>query len=136
MGYDSVNEVSALIKKTYYTYERFQLYATFALLYHEEPISVVELAKHIRLSDQLMQIDEHHYLIVFSFTTQDNAYKAAQNLLYSLDKHFNNHTSFIALDSFDISKSPKIVLRRLQQILAEIRKSPYHRIETEQIIEN
>lgn len=132
---DILNRINVLIKKTYYTFERFGVDATFAMLYHETPLSVEELSKYVRLSDQLMQLDENHYFIIFAFTAQNDAYKASQNLIYKLDNHFNNHTSFIALDDFDTSKSPQMVLGRLRQILAEIRKSPYHRIETEQILD-
>lgn len=132
---DIFNRVNILIKKAYYTYERFDVDATFALLYHDKPLDIMDVSKHVRLSDQLMQIDEHHYFIIFTFTPQDNAYKASQNLLMNLDGHFSDQASFIALDSFDPSKSPQSVLNRLQLIMAEARKNPYVRIETEDILD-
>lgn len=134
MGYDILNRINVLVKKTYYTYERFQVNATFALLYHEKPLSVVELSSYVRISDQLMQLDENHYFIIFSFTEQDNAFKASQNLVHNLDIHFNNSTSCVALDTFDPSKTYQNVLNRLKQIMTETRKNPYVRIETEDIL--
>ena len=134
MGYDILNRINVLVKKTYYTYERFQVNATFALLYHEKPLSVVELSSYVRISDQLMQLDENHYFIIFSFTEQDNAFKASQNLVHNLDIHFKNCTSCVALDTFDPSKTYQNVLNRLKQIMTETRKNPYVRIETEDIL--
>ncbi|MFH0710707.1 MAG: hypothetical protein V2A75_10920 [Pseudomonadota bacterium] len=135
MNFNNVNRVNVLVKKAYYTSERFQVNATFALLYHEQPLSVVELSQHVRISDQLIQLDDNHYFVIFSFTKQDNAYKASQNIMYRLDEYFKNHTSCIALDTFDSAKSPQSVLNRLRMILTETRKNPYIRIETEEILD-
>jgi len=135
MNFNNLNRVNVLVKKAYYTSERFQVNATFALLYHDQPLSVVELAKHIRISDHIIQLDDNHYFIIFAFTKQDNAYKASQNIVYSLDEYFNNSTSCVALDTFDSSKPPQSVLSRLTTILAETRKNPYIRIETEEILD-
>jgi hypothetical protein len=129
------NRIKVLIKKTYYTNERFQVSATFALLYHEEPLSVVELSKCVRISDSLIQIDDYHYFIVFAFTEQDCAYKAAQNIIHKLDKTFNKHTTCIAVDAFDKTKTPANVLNRLKQIMKETRKRSYIRVETDDILD-
>lgn len=135
MDSNILDRVNVLVKKTYYTYERFEVDATFALLYHENPLTLGELAKYVRLSDQLLQIDANHYFIIFSFTPQANAYKASQNILYKLDSDFNNHTSSIAMDTLDPSKSPERLLNRLNQILTEIHKSSFLRIETDDILD-
>jgi len=135
MGYTITNRINVLIKKTYYHYERFQVDSTFALLYHENPLSVVDLAQYVRISDQLMQVDDNHYFIIFAFTSHDNAYKAAQNIIHKLDNHFNATTSCIALDTFNATKSPQSVVNRLKQILVETRKNLFVRIETEDILD-
>ncbi|MDD5051440.1 MAG: hypothetical protein PHO27_01765 [Sulfuricurvum sp.] len=136
MAFDIFNRVNVLVKKTYYIYQRYNVDATFALLYHEMPINVVELSKYVRISDQLIPLDDNHYFIIFSFTTQENAYKASQNIIQNLDKFFNNQTSCIALDRFDVLKSAQSVVNRLKQILAETRKSSYIRVETEDILDH
>lgn len=130
-----LKRINVIIKKVYYTHERFQINTTFAMLYYEEPLNVVELAKYVRISDQLIQLDENHYFIVFEFTSHNNAYKASQNIINSLDIHFNNNACCIALDSFNPSISPQNVLNRLKMILTEIRKNTYIRIETEEILD-
>lgn len=135
MNANITNRINVSIKKTYYTFERFQVEATFALLYHEELINVMELSKFVRISDQLMQLDENHYFIIFAFTSQENAYKASQNLIQKLDAYFNNRTSCIAVDAFDKSKTPDSVLNRLKQIMIETRKSSYIRVETDDILD-
>lgn len=135
MGVEIINRVNVLIKKTYYTYDRFQVDATFALLYHKKPLTVVEIAEYVRISDNLMQIDENHYFIIFAFTAQDNAYKASQNMMHKLDDYFNDNTTCIALDTFDPNKSPQSVLKRLELILIEARKNSCVRIETEDILD-
>lgn len=129
------NRINVLIKKTYYHFERFQVNSTFALLYHENPLSVLELSEYVRISDHLIQLDDNHYFIIFAFTTQDNAYKASQNIIHNLDNHFNASTTCIALDTFHTTKSPISVVNRLMQILAETRKNPFIRIETEDILD-
>src|SRR3989339_799341 len=134
MGCDILNRVYVLVKKTYYTYERFGVDATFALLYHEKPLSVLELSQYVRISDQLMQLDEHHYFIIFAFTSEENSYKASQNIIYKLDSYFNDHSVCIAMDSLDPIKSPQNVLNRLKQIMSEIHRDVHIRIETEDIL--
>lgn len=135
MNPNIINRLNVLVKKTYYNFERFHVNATFALLYHEKPMEVIELSQFVRTSDHLIQLDEHHYFIIFAFTTQDNAYKASQNIIYKLDNFFMDTHSFIALDTFDPAKSAHSVLGRLQQILVETRKNPFVRIETEEILD-
>lgn len=129
-----LNRINVLVKKTYYTYERFDVNATFALLYHEKPLSVIELSNFVRISDQLIQLNDNHYFIIFAFTAQENAYKASQNIIHKLDVHFDNHTSSIALDNFDPSKSDQEVINRVKQIMIETKKDPFVRIETEEIL--
>jgi hypothetical protein len=135
MNNNILNRVNVLIKKTYYNFERFKVDATFALLYHEASLSVVELSKFVRLSDHLMQLDENHYFIIFAFTSQENAYKASQNIIHKLDIHFKNTTSSIAMDTLNPSKSPQNVLARLKQILTEIHRETHIRIETDDILD-
>ncbi len=131
MDKNILNRIKIQVKKSYYAFERYQTASTFALLYHEQPLNVVELSNYVRISDHLIEIDEHHYFITFSHTSQNNAYKASQNLVLSLDHHFNDQTTAIAIDQFDASSSAQIVINRLNQILQEARRSPISRIEDE-----
>jgi tRNA A37 threonylcarbamoyladenosine synthetase subunit TsaC/SUA5/YrdC len=128
--------VHAQIKKAYYTFERYHNPSTFALLYHEKALTLEELAKYVRISDHFIALDEHHYFLIFSFTSANNSYKASQNLIHHLDNHFNNHNSAIALDSFDPTNSPHLVINRLQQILDQTRKTSFSRVEDETILES
>ena len=131
-----ISRLNILVKKTYYIHQRFNVEVTFGLLYHDRPLSIVELSKFIRLSDQVIQIDENHYFIIYEFTSQENAYKASQNIIHNLDIYFNtNRGSHIVIDSFDITKSPQNVLNRLKQIMLEARKNPCIRVETEDILD-
>jgi len=134
MDENILNRVNVLVKKTYYTYDRFEVDATFALLYHEAPLTVVDLSQYVRLSDHLIQLDAHHYFIIFAFTSEENAYKASQNIIHKLDGHFNNHSSSVALDPLDVTMSPQLVLNRLKQIMKEIHRDAHVRIETEDIL--
>lgn len=136
MFQEMIKRVEVSVKKVYYTNERYETEATFALLHHKQPLSIIELSKHVRISDQLIQIDDNRYFIIFSYTSANNAYKAAQNMIYSLDNYFGTQSDCsIALDSFDPSKSAQSVLNRLELILAETIKKPYIRIETEEIFD-
>ena len=134
MGYTITNRINVLIKKTYYHHERFQVDSTFALLYHENPLSVVEFSQYVRISDHLIQVDDHHYFIIFAFTCEENAYKASQNIIHKLDGYLNDHATCIAMDSLDPTKSPQLVLNRLKQIMSEIHRDAHVRIETEDIL--
>ncbi len=134
---DSIlNRMRVQIKKIYYTYERYKTAATFAMLYHEKEISVIELSKFVRISDHLLKIDDHHYFITFSHTPHNEAFKASQNLILCLDNFFQNRTSCIAIDTFGTNNSQAIVHNRLMQILKVTRKTPYSRIEDENILDS
>lgn len=129
-----LNRVNILINRAYYTASRYNVPATFAYLYHEESLTPKELGKYVRKSDYFVKVDANHYFIHFAHTEQDNAFKASQNLLHYLDRHFNNTSSSIAIDTFNPAKSPKIVYNRLVQILDTAKKSHYSRIEDENIL--
>ena len=128
------NRLNILIKKTYYVATRYKTPATFAYLYCDRDLSLEELGKFVRISDTFIKMDENHFFINFAYTPQDIAFKAAQNILYAIDKHCNNSNACIAIDTFDISKSPQIVFNRLVQILNETKKNPYSRIEDENVL--
>lgn len=133
MSKENLNLIKILITKTYGTVQRYKIDATFAYLYHDKELSVVELGKFVRISDHFIQIDRNHYFIKFSFTHLDDAFKASENLLFRIDNYFNDSNSYIVLDTFDTSKSADIVLHRLIQILDETKKHSYSRIENEEI---
>ncbi len=134
MSDELFNRLRIEINKTYYTSSRYKVEFTFALLYHKKELSIDELGDLIRVSDIFFQIDDEHYFINFAFTEQDGAFKASQNLIVYLDKHFQDFTSCIAIDTFDKSKTPKMVLNRLKQILHEIKRNPESRIEDDSIL--
>ena len=122
------------INKAYYSYKRYKVNTTFAILYHEKELTVDKLGSLVRISDLLLKIDEHHYFINFVHTNHNNAFKASQNLLLALDNYFNDTTSAIAIDTFDTTQTPNLVITRLNQILNEIQKNPYTRIDDENIL--
>jgi len=128
------NRLQISINKTYYTTKRYNIPSTFALMYHKDSLTPQELGQFVRKSDHFIQIDENHYFINFMFTEQNNAFKASQNLILSLDKYFNNEHTSIAIDTFDESNSPRLVFNRLEQILKEVQADSYSRIEDESIL--
>jgi len=135
-GLNMANRLDIHINKAYAVYKRYGVDATFALLYHAKPLSVEELSHHVRTTDQLISLDDTHYFIIFTFTDEEQAYKACQNILHFLDNLFNETSTCIAIDEFDSSHSCDIVMRRLHQILDQIQKNPYSRIENEQILDS
>ena len=128
------NRLKVQIKRTYYVYERYNTLATFVLIYHEKELTPKQLASFLRVSDQFIMLDDNHYFINFTYTSLQDAFKASQNLLLYLDNFFNDSTTCIAIDAFNTSYSPQIVLSRLKQILAETKKNSYSRIEDESIL--
>ena len=123
------------IQKAQYAYKRYSSPSSFALLYHEKKLSPEQLSIFVRLSDKFLDIGDNVYFITFSYTSSDDVFKAAQNLLQELDKFFNNRTSCIAIDTFNAGNSPRMVLQRLSQILNETKKRSYTRIEDESILD-
>ena len=128
-----INRLKIMIEKSYYINERYKLHSTFVLLYHEKPLEVKILGNLVRKSDHFLKIDENHYFINFIYISHEEAFKAAQNLIYALDTHFLNRTSAIAIDTFDPIKTPTAVYNRLHDILHEIKGNSYSRIEDETI---
>jgi len=128
------NRLRIMIEKSYYVKERYNIESTFALLYHEKPLTPSELGSFIRKSDHFLKIDEHHHFINFMYIPHENAFKASQNLILSLDKYFQNCTSNIAIDTFDSIKTPTMVYNRLDEILKTIIDDPYNRVEDETVL--
>ena len=128
------NRFEVEIKKAYYTYERYKSISSFILLHHERPLSIIELSRYLRVSDKVLEIDENIYFINFTFTDGEHTFKASQNLLLELDKHFNCRDSYIAMEALDTANSPRMVINKLMQILEETKKHSYSRIEDENIL--
>ena len=128
------NRLRVMIEKSYYLFSRYNSLSTFTLLYHEKPISATELGKYLRKSDHFLPIDENHYFINFMYIKQEDAFKATQNLIFSLDKHFSDNSSKIAIDTFNTTKTPTMVYNRLVEILKEIKKNQFTRIDDENIL--
>ena len=128
------NRLKVEINRTYYTFKRYMSPSTFAFLYFEGDLSVEDLGEFLRISDKFLKVDDNHYFINYMFTEQHGAFKASQNLLLNLDKHFENNASCIAIDKFDTNKTPRIVINRLMEILRETQKHSYTRIEDESIL--
>jgi hypothetical protein len=136
MNANTISKIDTLVKKVYYNHERFNVEAAFALLYHKEPLSVGELSKFIRISDEVIALDETCYFIVFQFTSEEKAYKASQNIIHKLDQYYNTHSKcFIAVDSLNINKSPQNILCRLKQIITLARQNSSTRVETEDVLD-
>jgi hypothetical protein len=128
------NRLKIMIEKSYYVKERYNIESTFALLYHEKPLTPAELGKFIRKSDHFLEIDEHHHFINFMYISHTDAFKASQNLIFALDKYFQNNTTNIAVDTFESIKTPTMVYNRLNDILKAIIDDPYNRVEDETIL--
>jgi len=130
------NKLEDEINKAYYANEKYNVLATFAMVYHEKKISIKKMGKFLRSTDKFFHIDNNHYFIIFHYTIHDNAYKASQNLLLKLDEYFQNLSTSIAISSFNGTKSPTIVINRLKQIIEEVKKSSFTRIEDESILDS
>ena len=128
--------INAEINRAYYTYERYKVNATFALIYHEKKLTLEELGSYVRKSDRFVQIDENHFFILFHFTNAKEVSKASQNLLLRLDNHFHDTATCIAIDTFNTANSTKVVLNRLKQIIIETKKNSFSRIEYEDILDS
>ena len=122
------------IKNAHYAFDRYKKISTFALLHHEDNLEVQTLAKYLRVSDKFLKIDEHTYFIKFTFTSIENTFKAAQNLLLALDNYFNERNCYIAIEALDTTNTPNMVVNKLFQILEETRKNSYGRIEDDNIL--
>jgi hypothetical protein len=133
---DLKTRLNAEIGRAHYTYERYKVDYTFALVYHEKDIELDVLGSYVRVSDKLVRIDENMHFVIYNFTTQDDAYKASKNLLNNLDNHFHSTKSCIAVDAPAKTDTTHMVLNKLDQILQETKRSSVSRIEYEDILDN
>jgi hypothetical protein len=133
---DLKTRLNAEIGRAHYTYERYNVDYTFALVYHEKDIELDLLGSYVRVSDKLVRISESLHFVIYNFTTQDDAYQASKNLLNNLDKHFDSTNSCIAIDAPVKTDSTHMVMNKLDQILQETKKSSVSRIEYGDILDN
>ncbi len=136
MGSEVEVRINAEVNRAYYTFERYKVEATFALVYHEKELSLEELGSFVRISDRFVKLDENYFFVLYHFTGAEEASKASQNLLLKLDNYFHNTTTCIAIDNFNIANNTKVVLHRLKQIIKETRKNSFTRIEYEDILDS
>ena len=127
--------LNAEVVRAHYTYDRYNAESTFALVYHEEDIPLDKLGSFVRVSDRLVRVSDKMHFVIFNFTPQNDAYKASRNLLKSLDNHFHNTTSCIAIDAPSKTDTIHMVMNKLYQILQETRKNSVARIEYADILD-
>jgi len=124
-----------LVKKTYYIHKRYNLESTFALLYHKEPLSLVQLSAYARISDYIIEVDENNYFIIFQFTSEEDAYKASQNIIGKLEVNFCSHAFYIGLHKININMTPQNILKKLRLIVEYAIKNRFNRVETEEVLD-
>lgn len=123
------NRLVIEIEKAYYISKRYNAVTTFSFLYFEGELDSSSLGKFIQISDHILKIDANRYFINYTFSKQQEAFKASRNLLLHLDKHLSNSCTRIALDTFDITRPPLNVLDNLSNILEKIKNNDRVRIE-------
>ncbi len=130
------NRFEVMIKKSYYIKQRYNLDFTFALLYHKDPISIIDLSQYIRISDLVIDVGDNYYFIIYQFTNELESMKASQNLIANLDKFFNEiGGTYMAIDKLDDTIAPLNVLSRLISIVDYARKNKMNRVETEEVLD-
>jgi len=129
-----VNRLEIELKKIFYSFEKYNALSTFALLYHKDALDTQTLSNYLRVSDSFLELDDHTYFINFAFTSHEDTFKAAQNILFGLDNHFNNTSTCIAIHELDPTNTPKMTVNKLLQILEETKKYSYSRVEDESIL--
>jgi len=128
------NRLEIELKKIFYSFEKYNALSTFALLYHKDILDAQTLSNYLRVSDTFLALDAHTYFINFAFTSHKDTFKAAQNILFGLDNHFNNTSTCIAIHELDPTNTPKMMVNKLLQILEETKKHSYSRVEDESIL--
>jgi len=123
------------ISKVYDACDRYGSDVSSAIVYHEKDIDLTLIGSFLRKNDKIIKLDENHHFVMFFFTTESEAYDAAKHLLFNLDRHFNNKTSCIAIDSACKNNSVNILINKLLQILKETKKNSISRIEYEDILD-
>ncbi len=124
------------IKRIFYLKKRYNIDGKFALLYVEDEISLEEVSRFVRMSDRVMRVGEHYYLIIYMYVIKDSdAYKAAENLLYKIDNFFGHQNSYIALSGFDESFSVDNILNRLKMIADTTKEKSNTRVEFDDILD-
>ncbi len=130
------SRLEAEINRAYYANKKYDVIATFVMVHHDKDLCIEKMGSFVRVTDKFIHIDDNHYFIIFHYIAHNNAYKASQNLILKLDNYFKDSNASIAVDNFDILRSPTVVINRLKQIINEIKRNSYTRIEDETILDS
>jgi hypothetical protein len=115
-----IDKIGHHMEKEHYIYERYGHVSTYAILRHDGSLTLENLSAHLRISDFIARVDDEKFFITYTFTTHMNAYKAAQNTVYCLERDHNISNLRISIDTFEENPNPEYVIRRLERILAEM----------------
>jgi len=122
------------IEKTHYNARRYNSISTFGLLYFDGILHDTDLRNLLRLSDFFLKLNEHYYFLNFHYTSENDAIKAGENLIFNLDKTLENRKSYLAVDRINVTETTKSTINRLYQILQETIKRENNRVEDENIL--
>jgi hypothetical protein len=115
--------------------KRYGSNTSSAIVYHDKEIELALLGSFLRKNDKIIKLDANHHFVMFCQTSEEEAYDAAKNLLAKLDRHFQNTSSCIAIDSACKNDSINMMINKLLQILKETKKNSVSRIEYEDILD-
>jgi hypothetical protein len=131
---EAYERLDKMIQELHYELQRYNEVSTLGLLYVEDDVDDTIFQQYIRLSDKYIKLTKNYYLFNFFHTDENNAIKAAENLVANLDKYFGNNKSYMAVDQTDADASTKSTFNRLYQILQETIKKGTNRVEDENIL--
>jgi predicted glutamine amidotransferase len=121
------------LEKEFQRYKRYKIESTIILMESSEKICLKLLKSKMRKLDEILKISDYCYLIIFSYTNLEDSYKASQNLISFLNKNLIH----ISMDNYQSSdKDHFYIIRRLNNILNEVKKNEYSLVSDNSIFES
>jgi len=85
------------VENKIYAYERYGIEFSSLLLYSDRSITQDVCRDKIRKSDQIHQLEENLYLVIYDVISPENSFTAAQHLLHHYQKYYLRQEISIAL---------------------------------------
>lgn len=124
-----------IIHKDIYRYQRYDVPFSIAIFHSTHPKVAQTLLKSVRETDEVIPIDDNFNCVVFGFVTHENAYTAAKNTLYQLQKEHPNDSFSAGLTSVNHMDEVKDMVFRAIRNLHYAMKEKESAVEDDSVID-
>jgi hypothetical protein len=112
--------VEKAMEEDLYRFQRYGVPFSVTAFYSETHNMMEMMKEHVRLTDTVVELDEHLVCVIYGNVNYQDAFKASENMLYDLNNTWPDAKISAGMTSVTEVDLPKDLLKRVLQNLAGV----------------